>query len=163
MQAREHLGRYNSTLHCLRTVVAEEGVLALTAGFHVTAWRNSIWNSVYFGTMHALRRSRLFGGGEGERDRGSVLLETLRTASFGFAAGVFATCFNAPFDVVKSRVQAARGSSAGPLHAKLRSILLEEGVAGLYAGFAPKAMRMGLGGAVGIGAFELTMKILGDA
>ena len=35
-----------------------------------------------------------------------------------------------------------------------------EGLQGVYAGLTPKAMRMGLGGAVGILAFEVTKKVL---
>jgi solute carrier family 25 2-oxodicarboxylate transporter 21 len=167
LQAREHLDRYTSTLHCVRTVLAEEGALALTAGFYATCWRNCAWNSVYFASMHALREARLFGGERRARNNprgGGILLlaETVRTAVLGFAAGVFATCFNAPFDVAKSRLQAARpGDGVGlSLRAQLWAIFREEGVAGLYAGFAPKAMRMGLGGAVGIAAFEVTSELL---
>lgn len=168
LQAREHLGRYKSTLHCVRTVLAEEGAAALTAGFYATCWRNCAWNSVYFASMHALRDARLFGGGRrrgGARGGGGQLLgETVHTALLGFAAGVFATCFNAPFDVAKSRLQAARPGGGGggglSLRAQLWAIFRDEGVAGLYAGFAPKAMRMGLGGAVGIAAFELTSELL---
>jgi len=166
LQAREHLGRYTSSLHCLRTVLAEEGVMALTAGFHATCWRNCAWNGVYFATMHALREARLLGGGGcdgGGAQSSGGLLDTMRTSVMGFTAGVFATCFNAPFDVAKSRAQAARpvaGGGSASLGAQLLAILREEGVSGLYAGFTPKAMRMGLGGAVGITVFELTTKLL---
>eukprot|EP00967_Tisochrysis_lutea_P081244 scaffold111988_cov36-Tisochrysis_lutea.AAC.1 len=169
LQAREHLGRYTSTMHCLRTVLAEEGVLALSAGFYATCWRNCAWNSVYFASMHVLRGARIFGvrgGGGNDNPSDGLFLETLRTAILGFAAGVFATCFNAPFDVAKSRLQAARQSVGDgvkdrvSLRTQLRTIYAEEGFPGLYAGFTPKAMRMGLGGAVGIAAFELTMTML---
>ena len=43
---------------------------------------------------------------------------------------------------------------------RLVAILRAEGVQGIYAGFTPKAMRMGLGGAVGILTFEMTKRLL---
>ena len=64
-------------------------------GLGPTIWRNSVWNTVYFGTMHKLKtyipKSE------------SKLGESLITLTTGFVGAVFATCFNAPFDVVKSR------------------------------------------------------------
>ncbi len=189
MQAAEHVGRYASSAACARAVIVEEGVAALAAGMHATCWRNSVWNGVFFAAMHAARDAGLLGrgdgrgGGSGDGDRRAdhrggggepglepgecfAHSETLRTSVVGFFAGVLATCFNCPFDVVKSRVQASRracdGGGAGPsLPARLGAIAREEGVRGLYAGFAPKAMRMGLGGAVGITTFELARRLLG--
>ena len=189
MQAAEHVGRYTSTAACARAVIAEEGVTALTAGMHATCWRNSVWNGVFFAAMHAARDAGLLGGGDGrgggsggdggriddcrefrggDGEPGEAVAhsETVRTSIIGFFAGVLATCFNCPFDVVKSRVQASRrgcdSGGAGPsLPARLGAIAREEGVRGLYAGFAPKAMRMGLGGAVGITTFELARRLLG--
>ncbi|KAJ1477203.1 hypothetical protein T484DRAFT_1822252, partial [Baffinella frigidus] len=46
---------------------------------------------------------------------------------------------------------ARRGGSA---LAALRKIAQEEGVSALYKGFAPKALKMGIGGAVGMAAYE---------
>ena len=46
---------------------------------------------------------------------------------------------------------------------RLVAIMREEGVQGLYAGFTAKALRMGLGGAVGITVFELARKLLSSS
>ena len=78
-----------------------------------------------------------------------------------FAAGVFATCFNTPFDVAKSRIQSARGGGDElSVARRLLDICRSEGISGLYAGFTPKALRMGVGGAVGIAAYEATAGLL---
>lgn len=175
LQAREHLGRYRGTVHCVQTVLRDEGALALMTGLHATIWRNSIWNSVYFASMHSLRRSFPLPEASSAAPSSSFRLsEGLRTLLFGFVAGVAATCCNNPFDVVKSRMQAELRTSAkgGPATAaaavsqsdsvligeagfqRLREIWQAEGLQGLYVGFTPKALRMGLGGAVGMFAFE---------
>ena len=50
-------------------VVSQEGLGALTIGFGPTMWRNTIWNSMYYGTMHWLQvrqvPTRLKGRGRG--------------------------------------------------------------------------------------------------
>jgi solute carrier family 25 2-oxodicarboxylate transporter 21 len=156
LQAREHLGRYHDTFHCVRRVLAEEGAAALLTGFWPTVMRNSVWNAVYFGTMHGARRWCT-----SESDGESGALKTVRTAVIGFAAGVFATCFNAPFDVAKSRAQSARDGAGGEFTlVRLAHSFRTEGILGLYAGFTAKALRMGVGGAVGIVAFEGAASVL---
>ena len=157
LQAREHLGRYNGTAHCVRTIVLEEGITALATGLHVTMWRNCVWNGVYFAAMHKLRQCE--SSVSCEQRRANRLADAARTLLFGFVAGVAATVCNNPFDVVKSRLQAkvTSGSScarAESILANLLDIWRTEGWRGLYVGFVPKALRMGIGGAVGMTAFE---------
>eukprot|EP00485_Elphidium_margaritaceum_P005360 CAMPEP_0202709016 /NCGR_PEP_ID=MMETSP1385-20130828/21157_1 /ASSEMBLY_ACC=CAM_ASM_000861 /TAXON_ID=933848 /ORGANISM="Elphidium margaritaceum" /LENGTH=75 /DNA_ID=CAMNT_0049368155 /DNA_START=85 /DNA_END=309 /DNA_ORIENTATION=- len=69
----------------------------------------------------------------------------------GFFAGVIATCFNAPFDVVKSRFQQQRIDDVDrhkSTLATLSRIYKHEGINGCYRGIQPKILRMGIGGAV---------------
>ena len=83
---------------------------------------------------------------------------------------MIATCCNNPFDVVKSRMQAERrcggggGAALGEAgFARLHAIWLAEGFGGLYVGFVAKALRMGLGGAVGMAAYEGAAALLARA
>ena len=55
MQAKEHLGRFLNPLDCLQKTIREEGMSAMFIGLGPTLWRNGIWNTVYFGTMHKLK------------------------------------------------------------------------------------------------------------
>lgn len=86
----------------------------------------------------------------------------LQNLGCGFVGGVTATCFNAPLDVAKSRIQGETG--AVPRYTStaqtLLDILREEGPRSLYKGFVPKALRMGMGGAVGITTFEFVKGLL---
>ncbi|KAG2434431.1 hypothetical protein HYH02_012261 [Chlamydomonas schloesseri] len=161
LMAKEHLGRYRNSWDCLGKVLREEGPAALTAGLGPTMWRNTIWNSIYYGTMHQLS------------DAGGLLtpienpvLAVARTIVVGTGVGMLATCFNAPFDVVKSRFQAllpedraARGYT-GTL-TTLRRIYLEEGPRALYKGFVPKALRLGIGQTIGLLVFQNSIRVFG--
>ncbi|CAE8608261.1 unnamed protein product, partial [Polarella glacialis] len=140
---------YRNDFECLLQVCRQEGLMVLTKGFPATVARNCVWNSVYFGTIAALDTHDKVEGMAGE----------LQRFGQGLAAGVFATCFNAPLDVAKSRIQSAGGqytSTAGTL----LSIVREEGPLALYRGFAPKACRMGMGGAVGYATYDFVLRLL---
>jgi hypothetical protein len=82
-----------------------------------------------------------------------------------------ATCFNAPFDVAKSRIQsqlpAATAGATGDSHRRyhgtlstLARIAREEGLAACWKGFQAKAIRMGLAGLVGLSSFDLVKWLL---
>ena len=93
--------------------------------------------------------------------QGGLLLRLQQLGS-GFCGGVLATCCNAPFDVAKSRIQAGAGPDRqrASTWGVLLGVLRQEGAGALYKGFAPKALRMGIGGAVGAVAYELAMSVL---
>jgi solute carrier family 25 2-oxodicarboxylate transporter 21 len=166
LQAKEHLGRYHNSWQCLSTVVKEEGVIALSNGFMATACRNAMWNSVYFSSMFVLKANFNSPPPPASADGGDhfngpqALFTTLWT---GFAGGVLATCFNCPFDVIKSRVQAdANLSQSAPQGVVQRLLEIQrlEGTRALWKGFNAKALKMGLGGSVGMAAFEVTASLL---
>lgn len=158
MQAREHLGRYKTPLDCLNKTIASEGFEAMFKGLGPTLLRNGIWNTVYFGTMHKLKSY--------VPKSESRVVSSLITLTTGFCGAVFATCFNAPFDVVKSRFQSQLPSTDRVLpkyrnsFQTLSLIIKEEGVGSIYKGFRAKALRMGVGGAVAMTTFEIVVTIM---
>ena len=151
LQAIEHLGRYTGPKDCIIKTYRTEGLLGFATGLGPTLWRNCIWNTVYFGTMHWLKKQL--------PPAKTKLVDLSMTFVTGFFGAIFATCFNAPFDVVKSRFQ-SQLKDAKPLKynytiPSLITIYKEEGLSSCYKGFRPKAIRMGLGGAVAMFTFEL--------
>lgn len=143
LQSKEHLGRYLGFGHCVTTLL-REGSLQWFSGLGSTAMRNSVWNCVYFGTMPLVKPC--------------IQTNYSKADSFltGYGCGTLATCFNAPFDVAKSRMQRqlpGESKYSGTLQC-LTSIAREEGVRACYKGFAPKVIRMALGGGIGITAYE---------
>jgi solute carrier family 25 2-oxodicarboxylate transporter 21 len=156
LQAKEHLGRYTGPTDCIVKTYQKEGLFGFVTGLGPTLWRNCIWNSVYFGTMHWLKKQL-----PPAKSKAVDLSMTLVTGFFG---AIFATCFNAPFDVVKSRFQ-SQVKDGKPLKysytiPSLITIYKEEGLSSCYKGFRPKAIRMGLGGAVAMFTFELFQTLL---
>jgi len=164
LQAKEFIGKYRGPYDCLRKLIQEEGISRLMTGLGATILRNSVWNSVYFGTMQYIGVTF----GNRYRSKTSELANRLVTLTEGFVGAVFATCFNAPFDVVKSRFQSqvydSSAAASGTLKYRntiqtLRLIIAEEGIAACYRGFQPKAIRMGLGGGVAMMVFEALCKV----
>lgn len=159
LMAKEHLGRYRNSWDCLAQVVRQEGLLALGTGLGPTLWRNCVWNSLYYGTMHTL-------GDRVLAPLDNPLLAAARTIVVGTGVGMFATCFNAPFDVVKSRFQAllpADRAAQGYRYTlpSLLHIYRTEGPRALYKGFVPKALRLGIGQTIGLMVFQESMALMG--
>ena len=164
LQAKEHKGKYNGPIDCCQKLLRNEGIMAFTIGLGPTIWRNCVWNTVYFGLMHRVKQIL--------PATHSELEKTFQTFISGFLGAVTATCFNAPFDVVKSRFQCqvasqtAASSSSGIIELKYKNtfqtlflIYKEEGIIACYKGFKPKAIRMGLGGATAMSVYELVIKL----
>jgi solute carrier family 25 2-oxodicarboxylate transporter 21 len=154
LQAREHDGRYSGPVDCCRKLVAEEGLRSFFIGLRPTLWRNCVWNTVYFGLMDQIRRSL--------PATSSKLEASVQTFGSGFVGAITATCFNAPFDVVKSRFQCQVPQNDGQMKYRntLQSLALiwrEEGTTAVYKGFRPKSIRMGLGGATAMLVYEFTI------
>ena len=86
-----------------------------------------------------------------------------QTLVSGFIAGSIATLFNAPFDVVKSRMQmqslqdSKRYSYTMPALCDIYKS--GGGIRGCYKGIQPKILRMGIGGAVSMTTFELMCNV----
>ena len=138
-------------------MLREEGLAAFAIGIQATMLRNSIWNGVYFTTMFCIKENNILSSTKDP----SRLQSTIYSLFTGFIGGVTATAFNAPFDVLKSRIQGQCPNNpqyTSTLDAMSR-IGKTEGIAGLYKGFTPKAMRMGIGGAVAVTTFEAVCEI----
>eukprot|EP00798_Chlamydomonas_sp_ICE-L_P031051 gene31051-7144_t len=167
----------------------EEGVQALVLGLGPTLWCVVTWNALYYGTMAQPQKVYVMCVYYGQEEdvqalvlglgptlwcvvislvyldpnpMGNVALEAARKLSLGVLVGMGATVFNAPFDVVKSRVQAQLPGKVkyGATWPSLATIVREEGFMALYRGFLPKAMRLGLGQTIGYMVFSETLKHL---
>ena len=97
LMAKEHLGRYTNTYDCLRKIVRNEGITALSIGLAPTLWRNCIWDSIYLAGMYNIDIHV-------PKPEGNIH-RVVQNGALGVCMGMFATCFNAPFDVCKSRFQ----------------------------------------------------------
>lgn len=147
LQSKEHLGRYKGFGHCVWTMARDGQPLQFFTGLGTTVVRNSVWNCVYFGTLPVCRGSL-------PTVPGAPMIDSFLS---GFVCGTVATCFNAPFDVAKSRVQRqlpGETKYSSTLQCLL-AVAREEGIQACYKGFAPKVLRMACGGGIGITVYEL--------
>ena len=157
MQVKEHAGRYVSSVACARAVVASEGVTALYRGFGATCARNTTFNGVYFGLIFAGQRA------VPPREGAADIAQNL---ALGAAAGAAATLLKAPFDVVKSRIQAQLPDAAGKLRYRhtwqaCALVAREEGVAALWKGLGPMLLRCTLGFSISYAAFDAALAAMG--
>ncbi|CAE7879711.1 unnamed protein product [Symbiodinium necroappetens] len=155
MQSKELVQFYRNDFDCLVKVLSEEGTMALFTGLSTTVIRNSVWNGIYFGAIAKL--SDWSGPGP------DGLAGEIQNLVTGLCAGIVATLFDAPLDVVKSRIQESRPTARRTLPATLIELSREGGIPALYKGFVPKAWRMGIGGAVGFVTFEFVHRRLEKA
>lgn len=144
---------YKNTFHCFCTIARTEGPLAFLTGLPSTVLRNAVWNGIFFSSVFAMRER--IGPVEGAKGQAVGFFT-------GFSAGFLATCFNAPFDVAKSRIQGDAGNTRQytSTFQTLALIFRTEGPTALYKGFEAKAWRMSLGAAVQFMTFEAVMGAL---
>ena len=56
LQAAEHRGKYTGPIDCCKKLLQQEGAMAFTIGLGTTIYRNCVWNGLYFGVMHKVKR-----------------------------------------------------------------------------------------------------------
>ncbi|KAI9004155.1 mitochondrial carrier domain-containing protein [Gaertneriomyces semiglobifer] len=142
LQDKANAGKYKNTMHCVSTIMKEEGIRGFFKGLESTVWRHAMWNGGYFGVIKSVRTALP----EPETHQGLLL----KNFTCGTIGGTVGTLLNTPFDVVKTRVQSQvhppyKYGWAFPAIAK---IAREEGARALYKGFVPKVLRLGPGGGI---------------
>jgi len=149
---RAHQSHSPSTTAVAKQIIRTEGLFRgiLCKGLTATMGRNGFFNMWYFGFYNSVK--------DVVPSPQDPTLDLLRRLTIGFFAGTFASMFNIPFDVAKSRIQ---GPQPTPGTVKYRTtvktILLvyrEEGLLALYKGIVPKIMRLGPGGAIMMIVYE---------
>ena len=129
---------------------------------------------MYFGLMQAIKNSLPVRQSKGVEliqsllvGTGCGMVATVRSfPAVSLSLSLASQCFNAPFDVAKSRFQSQLPQRVSGQRPKYRftlqtlwTVYREEGPLALYKGWAPKVLRMGLGGGVGIATFELVVHL----
>ncbi|KAJ2714132.1 Carrier protein, mitochondrial [Coemansia spiralis] len=172
-----------SPVHNVRTVISDisheirrGGIRILWRGLVPTLWRDVPFSAIYwFGyerwraavyePMFAARRARTAGPANAD------LVSRLAVAfCSGASSGVVAATVTMPFDVAKTRRQIERYAAAGhpqqqltrpsSLAHVLREIVAAEGPRGLFAGLAPRLMKVVPSCAIMISSYELGKIVL---
>ena len=151
MQTKENMARYASSAACAREIVRAEGARGLYAGFWPTCLRNNVFNACYFGSIHWCK---------GFMSTPETFVEQAgQNIGVGVIAGLVATAFKMPFDILKSRMQGQVPSASGAVEYPTMTsaaikILRTEGPSAFYKGTAVTAARITLGFPISFVAFE---------
>lgn len=154
IRLQDKSSKYTGMADVVKTIVRQEGPLALYNGLEATLWRHITWNSGYFGVIFQVRQLL-----PKATDKRGQMINDLIAGSIGGTAG---TVLNTPFDVVKSRIQnTTRVPGVVPKYnwtlPSVFTVFREEGFGALYKGFMPKVLRLGPGGGILLVVFTACM------
>ena len=128
---------YKGPIDCIARTVQEEGVTGLWRGNLSTLARevpgNMAWFGVYEAGMRSVQRAR---GDERKKD-----VPLYWSALSGSAAGVAYWAVPFPADTVKSKIQTDSRFQNASFSSVFKTIVKEEGLAGLYRGCAITCIR----------------------
>lgn len=150
--------KYSGMLDCARQVLKEGGVQSLYKGTVATLLRDIPGTVAYFGTYELVKKELMKLQGidpnKGELSVGAVL-------SAGGFAGMACWTVGIPADVIKSRYQTAPEGRYNGLADVYRTLIREEGYAGLFRGIRPALIRAFPANAACFLGMEVTKKMLG--
>jgi solute carrier family 25 iron transporter 28/37 len=130
--------QYSGTMHCARTVIKNEGIKALYAGYTTTVSMNIPYGAIYFPMYEMSKKffNKLF---KNENEDNHVAY--VHTLAGGFA-GVIASGITNPLDVAKTRLQTQGdlGVSYKGMMDAMYKIWIEEGAVGFMRGIGPRMM-----------------------
>lgn len=135
---------YETPFQCFRSIVKQNGIFAIYTGLEATIWRNSVWNSGYFGLMHLVKTMLP----KPDNDK----TELLNNFVAGIIGGSLSCFLSVPFDVIKSQIQ--RGNSKEFVMNK-QFVLVSVwkmyklyGIRSMYRGITPILCRYAPGGGI---------------
>lgn len=173
IKSRQQTSAYGriSSFHAFRHVVAQEGVRGLYRGYGSTIFREVgcterahrpltfqiPFTCIQFPLYEFLKQH--MAGYKHEPT-------WWQAASSGSIAGAVAAAVTTPLDVIKTRIMLSKvtpGTPHGPsarILPMLSHVIQEGGIRALFAGVAPRTLWIGVGGAVFLGTFDATAKLL---
>lgn len=142
--------RFKSSMHAIRTIIAEDGWLGLYRGFAGTTLKQASATSFRMGSYNIIK--------DFETQRGWPQDNTLVTFSNGAVAGVITTLCTQPFDTIKTRSQSARATTTMEA---IKTILLDDGIRGFWRGTIMRLGRTVFSGGILFTSAEAVAKIVG--
>lgn len=140
--------RFQGPMHCIRTLTAERGPLALYRGFWGTTLKQASTTAVRLGSYDMIKT---FESGQGI-EPGPVV-----TFANGSVVGATTVLTTQPFDTVKTRAQSARGEG---LVEATTGVYRDYGVRGFWKGSTMRLGRNVFSGAILFSAYEQVAKVI---
>lgn len=123
-----HSKQYTSTIHCIKQILKEDGMIGLYRGFAGTTMKQASATSFRMGSYNIIK--------DFEEAR-QIPQNTATNFANGAVAGVITTLATQPFDCIKTRSQAAQVTTTMQA---ISSIWLDDGIRGFWRG---TVMRLG--------------------
>ena len=123
-----HARRYNSTMHCIKLILREDGMLGLYRGFAGTTLKQATATSFRMGSYNIIKDFQ---------EVNNMKQNTALNFVNGSAAGVITTLCTQPFDCIKTRSQSAKATTTMEA---IASIVKDDGIRGFWRG---TIMRLG--------------------
>jgi len=146
------LQRYRGMVHCLVSLVREEGVASLYQGISPALIRQAVYGTIKFGLYYSAKETL------------SSVTETKESPVVNLTCAIFAgsvsSAIATPTDVIKVRMQAKATRRCGGFVKVARDIYSLEGLAGLWRGVLPTAQRAALVAGVQLPVYDLTKEKL---
>ena len=146
-----------SVLSSIRMLIRQRGVFSLWRGLSATLWRDSTFSGFYWASYEAWKRDFTRRGYEG----------IPVTFLSGAISGTSAALLTSPFDVLKTRRQALLMSPTSAPMPKTIPLLVQviktEGPAALYAGIAPRIVKIAPACGLMISCFEVRRHVVSDS
>lgn len=142
----------NKMFSALSHVSKTRGLKGFGIGYTGIQLRQAAWTSVYFSSVSTIQAGVEEMVGRCGVDPNAPGVKPACQFVGGFLAGVLGTCFNTPFDTIRSVVQKRAFSNpavAAPTFMAVgKELVAKNGVGCLYNGFQAKAIHLGGGGAL---------------
>lgn len=140
--------RFRNPWHATKTLIAENGVMAVYRGYVTTTMKSASTTAVRLGTYNILK--------DFERVR-DIPQTTAMTFANGAVAGTVVVFATQPFDTLKTRSQSVKG--AGVLEA-FHSIIADFGVRGFWRGSTMRLGRTVLSGGILFSVYEQVAAVI---
>lgn len=139
---------YTSTMHCIRMILKEDGLVGLYRGFAGTTMKQASATSFRMGSYNIIK--------DFEELR-QIPQNTVTNFVNGSAAGVITTLCTQPFDVIKTRSQTAKVTTTAQA---IASIIKYDGIRGFWRGTVMRLGRTVFSGGVLFTTAEAVAKIM---
>ncbi|KAK4502155.1 hypothetical protein PRZ48_005578 [Zasmidium cellare] len=140
--------RFKSATHCIKTILAEDGMMGLYRGLAGTTLKQAGATAFRMGTYNILK--------DYERQR-DIQQTTLTNFANGSVAGTVTTLATQPFDTIKTRCQSSKGASTVEA---FKSIVADYGVKGFWKGTTMRLGRTVFSGGILFTTYEWAAAIL---
>ncbi|KAH8592893.1 mitochondrial carrier domain-containing protein, partial [Bisporella sp. PMI_857] len=140
--------RYQSTLHCIKLILREDGMIGIYRGFVGTTLKQATATSFRMGSYNIIKDFQ---------EVNNIPQNTAMNFINGSAAGVITTLCTQPFDCIKTRSQSARATTTMEA---ISSIIKDDGIRGFWRGTIMRLGRTVLSGGVLFTTAESIAKVL---